>query len=79
MLTGYHPFKEDSYLAILFRIFKTLGTPTTTDFLEYPTITNEVTCPYFTENYEKFPCWSGMAIETMLPPETCPEAADLLK
>ncbi len=27
MLTGYHPFVEDCKIAILFRIFKTLGTP----------------------------------------------------
>ena len=27
MLTGYHPFEEDCRIAVLFRIFKTLGTP----------------------------------------------------
>lgn len=41
MLSGYHPFLEDSYIAVLFRIFKTLGTPTVTHLLEYPTIANE--------------------------------------
>jgi serine/threonine protein kinase len=79
MLTGYHPFKEDSYLGILFRIFKTLGTPTMTDFLEYPTITSEQACPQFNQNYDKFPRWSGMSIESMLPAEVGVEATDLLK
>lgn len=79
MLTGYHPFKEDSYLATLFRIFKTLGTPLTTDFLQYPTITSEQACPFFSQNYDKFPSWSGMSFETMLPPETSAEAIDLLR
>ena len=78
MLTGYHPFKEDSFLGTLFRIFKTLGTPTMTDFLEYPTITSEQACPQFHQNYDKFPRWTGMSMENMLPAEVGAEAIDLL-
>ncbi len=79
MLSGFHPFKEDSYLATLFRIFKTMGTPTATDFLQYPTLTSEQICPYFTQNYDKFPSWAGMSIEDMFPSDTSKSAIDLLK
>lgn len=37
LLTGYHPFAEDCRIAVLFRIFKTLGTPSD-NILEYPTL-----------------------------------------
>jgi serine/threonine protein kinase len=37
LLTGYHPFAEDCRIAILYRIFKTLGTPAQ-NILQFPTL-----------------------------------------
>lgn len=76
MLCGYHPFKEDCKVAVLFRIFKTLGTP---GVLDCPTLQNEVRCPWFCENVDKYPQWEGLSLEELLPPATSPEASDLLK
>jgi hypothetical protein len=67
MLTGYDAFNEDSSIAILYRIFRTLGTPTATHLLTYPTLTNERVCPHFSSNYDKFPQWTGMRWEELLP------------
>eukprot|EP00347_Sterkiella_histriomuscorum_P002201 403369077 len=62
-LTGYHPFNESTMISKLFRIFKTLGTPTM-NLLDYPSLT---LLPQFSDNYEKFPVWNPMPIEELLP------------
>ena len=72
MLAGYSPFAEDSQIAILFRIFKTLGTP---NMLDYPAISG---CPLFFENYDKFPMWAGMDFDELIP-QASYGALDLLK
>ncbi|TNV77756.1 hypothetical protein FGO68_gene5014 [Halteria grandinella] len=65
MLCGYHPFIEDSYIAVL--------------ILECPSLSNEQRCPWFCSNVDKFPQWQGMMIEELMPPETSPAANDLLQ
>ena len=37
LLTGYHPFREQTKIGILYRIFKTFGTPTK-NILEFQTL-----------------------------------------
>lgn len=78
LLTGYHPFHEDSAISVLFRIFKTLGTPAPSvlecpSFLEY--------CPLFAQSafHSNLPRWSKrLDFTQMMPPGTSPAAVDLV-
>ena len=74
MLTGYHPFKEQTRIATLLRVFKTLGTPTL-NLLESPTLSS---CPYFAESYQLYPVWSTMDLALVVP-GTSEAARDLLR
>ena len=73
MLTGYHPFNEQTRIATLLRIFKTLGTPNL-NLLESPTLSS---CPYFSESYQLYPMWEAMELDVIVP-GTSEAARDLL-
>ena len=70
MLAGYHPFKENCRVAVLLRIFKTLGTPSQ-NILAHPTLLSE------TEIISLMPQWEPIDLSELL---TASEPAlDLLK
>jgi len=73
MLTGYHPFKEETKIATLLRIFKTLGTPTQ-NLLELPSLSS---CPYLSEGYQLYPMWNAMDIALLIPGSS-DQARDLI-
>jgi serine/threonine protein kinase len=79
LLTGYHPFAEDSHIAVLFRIFKTMGTPAPS-VLECPTLTEQ--CPIFADPqfHSNLPRWTEpMPMKDLLPHGTSEHAIDLLR
>jgi len=78
LLTGYHPFLEDSAISVLFRIFKTLGTPAPS-VLECPSFLEH--CPLFAQSafHSNLPRWSKpLDFAQMMPPCTSPAAVDLV-
>ena len=62
LLTGYHPFKEDSKIAILYRIFKTMGTPSH-NILEYPTL---MANQDFVDIMNVLPQWEAISLAEMI-------------
>ncbi|CDW86994.1 cyclin-dependent kinase 3 [Stylonychia lemnae] len=74
LVSGFHPFKESCMTTMLYRIFKTLGTPNM-NILEFPTLTQ---CPYFVKNYDKFPVWQSLDFSALIP-DLAIEGIDLLR
>lgn len=62
LLTGYHPFEEDCNIAILYRIFKTLGTPTQ-NILEFPTLLSD---PAFVDLMPYLPQWEPIGLHQLI-------------
>ena len=66
MLTGYHPFEEDCKIAVLLRIFKTLGTPSH-NILEFPTLLSD---SKFVSMMTNLPQWEALDLADFIISET---------
>ena len=69
LLAGYHPFAENCRLAVLLRVFKTLGTPSQ-NILNHPSLLAH------TELISLMPQWEPIALSELV--TAPPEALELL-